>query len=114
VIVRVSGGVGSIAPALSLTIHDPPGPLLPPHRRRRRTRAHLTRRLLRRHGLLRWETQKNGLAIQEVLEKAIEKITGEAVALEGSGRTDAGVHALGQVRTFRLKHRIPAGKLSSR
>jgi tRNA pseudouridine38-40 synthase len=58
-----------------------------------------------------WETQKNGLAVQEVLEKAIEKITGEAVDLEGSGRTDAGVHALGQVASFKLEHRIPARKL---
>ena len=57
-----------------------------------------------------WETQKNGLAIQEVIEKAIEKITGEKVELEGSGRTDAGVHAEGQVATFTLAHR-PSGKL---
>ena len=58
-----------------------------------------------------WETQKNGIAIQEVIEKAIFKITGERVALEGSGRTDAGVHALGQVATFRFHHRIAAKKL---
>jgi tRNA pseudouridine38-40 synthase len=58
-----------------------------------------------------WETQKNGLAIQEVLEKAIRKITGEEVELEGSGRTDAGVHALGQVATFTLRHRMRPGKL---
>jgi tRNA pseudouridine38-40 synthase len=58
-----------------------------------------------------WETQKNGLAVQEVIEKAIKKITGEAVTLEGSGRTDAGVHALGQVATFRLRHKMTPGKL---
>jgi tRNA pseudouridine38-40 synthase len=58
-----------------------------------------------------WETQKNGVAVQEVLEEAIRKITGESVALEGSGRTDAGVHALGQVASFRMRHRIPARKL---
>jgi tRNA pseudouridine38-40 synthase len=62
-------------------------------------------------GYCGWETQKNGLAIQEVIERAIKKITGEDVALEGSGRTDAGVHAVGQVATFRLKHRILAKKL---
>jgi tRNA pseudouridine38-40 synthase len=62
-------------------------------------------------GYCGWETQKNGVAIQEVIEKAIAKITGEEVALEGSGRTDAGVHALAQVATFRLRHRIPARKL---
>jgi tRNA pseudouridine38-40 synthase len=58
-----------------------------------------------------WETQRNGLAIQEVVERAIEKITGEAVELEGSGRTDAGVHALGQVASFVTRHRMTVQKL---
>ena len=58
-----------------------------------------------------WETQKNGLAIQEVLEKAIQKITGETVEVEGSGRTDAGVHALGQVASFRFGTGSRPGKL---
>jgi tRNA pseudouridine38-40 synthase len=62
-------------------------------------------------GYCGWETQKNGLAIQEVIEKAIEKITGERVDLEGSGRTDAGVHAEGQVATFTLKHKMRPAKL---
>ena len=58
-----------------------------------------------------WERQRNGLAVQEVLESAIERITGEKVILNGSGRTDAGVHALGQVASFTLEHRIERSDL---
>ena len=47
-----------------------------------------------------WQVQPNGETIQEVLERAIEKILGVAVRLNVSGRTDAGVHALGQVVNF--------------
>jgi tRNA pseudouridine38-40 synthase len=48
-----------------------------------------------------WQRQINGLSIQEVLEGCIARMTGEAVRVIGSGRTDAGVHALGQVAHFR-------------
>ncbi len=44
-----------------------------------------------------WQKQSNGLAIQEVIETALEKINGAPVRIQGAGRTDAGVHALGQV-----------------
>ncbi|MFQ5903573.1 MAG: tRNA pseudouridine(38-40) synthase TruA [Candidatus Binatia bacterium] len=47
-----------------------------------------------------WQVQPNGETIQEVLEQAIEKILGVRTRLNGSGRTDAGVHALGQVANF--------------
>ena len=47
-----------------------------------------------------WQVQPNGKTIQEVLEQAIEKILGVRTRLNGSGRTDAGVHALGQVANF--------------
>ena len=47
-----------------------------------------------------WQRQINGLSIQQVLEESIGRITGEEVRVIGSGRTDAGVHALGQVAHF--------------
>lgn len=54
-----------------------------------------------------WQFQKNGLTIQEVVQKAIKKITGEKVCVIGSGRTDAGVHAEAQVANFRTSSKIP-------
>lgn len=54
-----------------------------------------------------WQRQKSDLSIQQVLEEALERLTGEKVALIGSGRTDAGVHALGQVANFRTNSTIP-------
>ena len=47
-----------------------------------------------------WQSQAGGNAVQDVIEKAIARITGEAIRLHGAGRTDAGVHALGQVAHF--------------
>jgi len=55
-----------------------------------------------------WQVQKNGLAIQEVLERAIEKLTGEKCPVLSAGRTDSGVHALGQVANFHTTSAIPA------
>ncbi|MDR2778540.1 MAG: tRNA pseudouridine(38-40) synthase TruA [Rickettsiales bacterium] len=50
-----------------------------------------------------WQRQGQGLSIQEVIEDCIFELSGERVELVGSGRTDAGVHALGQVAHFDLK-----------
>ena len=47
-----------------------------------------------------WQRQKNERSIQGEIEKAIMTMTGEKTSLIGSGRTDAGVHALGQVANF--------------
>jgi tRNA pseudouridine38-40 synthase len=58
----------------------------------------------RYHG---WQRQRGDLSIQQVLEEALERLTGEPVKLIGSGRTDAGVHALGQVANFRTISVIP-------
>jgi len=44
-----------------------------------------------------WQSQNNGLAIQDVLEAGVKAFCGEDVRVNGAGRTDAGVHALGQV-----------------
>jgi tRNA pseudouridine38-40 synthase len=50
-----------------------------------------------------WQIQKTGLTIQGILEEKIEKITGSQSSVVGASRTDAGVHALGQVAVFRTK-----------
>lgn len=44
-----------------------------------------------------WQRQNNGPSVQQALEDAIAAMTGESVTVSGAGRTDAGVHALGQV-----------------
>lgn len=49
-----------------------------------------------------WQVQNSGISIQGTIEKAIEVLTHEAVRIVGSGRTDAGVHALNQVAHFHL------------
>ncbi len=49
--------------------------------------------------------------VQGTLAAALEKMTGERVLPQGSGRTDAGVHALGQVASFALEAAIPAENL---
>ena len=53
--------------------------------------------------LVGWQRQTNGLSVQEVLEKALFVLTGEKKTIQGAGRTDAGVHALGQIAHFDLK-----------
>lgn len=54
-----------------------------------------------------YQSQPEGNTIQDRLEHAIGILLGETVKIHGSGRTDAGVHALGQVVSFRTDSRIP-------
>lgn len=54
-----------------------------------------------------WQRQKNGLSIQGILEEKLGHITQEQVKIIGSGRTDAGVHAIGQVAHVHLESRLP-------
>ncbi len=54
-----------------------------------------------------WQTQTNGRAVQEVVERALFRLTGEDVSLLVAGRTDSGVHALGQVCNFKTDSPIP-------
>jgi len=53
-------------------------------------------------GLVGWQRQTNGLSVQEIVETAVQRFSGEAVRVHGAGRTDAGVHALAQVAHFDL------------
>ena len=53
-----------------------------------------------------WQVQPDQLTVQEVVERAVQKITGSPVRILASGRTDAGVHALGQVASFRTDTRL--------
>lgn len=55
-----------------------------------------------------WQKQENALGIQEVIESVLEKIVHEKITIVASGRTDAGVHALGQVFHFETTKTIPA------
>jgi tRNA pseudouridine38-40 synthase len=48
-------------------------------------------------GFCGWQKQQNGLAVQTVVETAVERLCGEPRPVQAAGRTDAGVHALGQV-----------------
>ena len=59
-----------------------------------------------------WQAQKNALSIQETIEDAILRATGERVRVTGAGRTDAGVHALAQMAHFDTDTTIPADKIS--
>src|SRR5438270_11308080 len=56
-----------------------------------------------------WQIQPEAPSIQGTLASAIGRITGEKVLPQGSGRTDAGVHALAQVATFQTDSVIPCG-----
>ena len=62
--------------------------------------------------LIGWQKQPDKLNIQGTIEKAIERITGEQVDLMASGRTDRGVHALGQVANFKTNSNIPIEKFA--
>tara|TARA_B110000438_G_scaffold204599_1_gene196312 strand:- start:12 stop:749 length:738 start_codon:yes stop_codon:yes gene_type:complete len=57
-----------------------------------------------------WQFQKNGLSIQEVIQKAIFNFSNEKVVVTGAGRTDSGVHALAQTAHFDLKKIIKKEK----
>ena len=53
-----------------------------------------------------WQKQKNGSSVQQAIEKILNKILKEKIILYGSGRTDAGVHAMGQSAHFISKTKI--------
>ncbi|MBD7912743.1 MULTISPECIES: tRNA pseudouridine(38-40) synthase TruA [Clostridium] len=57
-----------------------------------------------------WQKQNNSKTIQETIEKALSKSTGEVIELIGCSRTDAGVHARGMVANFKTSSSIPPEK----
>ncbi len=58
-----------------------------------------------------WQFQLNGLSIEEVLNEALSALLKEEIKVIGASRTDAGVHALGNVAVFDTKNRMPADKI---
>lgn len=59
-----------------------------------------------------WQVQPNGVSVQALLEKALFELTGETIRVEGSGRTDSGVHAKAQVAHFDTEARMAADKFA--
>lgn len=58
-----------------------------------------------------FQIQKNGITIEEILNKGISKATKEEIKIIGASRTDSGVHALGNVVTFDTNSTIPPDKM---
>lgn len=58
-----------------------------------------------------WQRQDNGPSVQASLERAVLRLSGETATVNGAGRTDAGVHALGQVAHFDLEKSFAPAKL---
>ena len=59
-----------------------------------------------------WQTQPNGITVQGVLNETLSELLGEKIETIGASRTDAGVHALGNVAVFDTNTRIPGEKIS--
>src|SRR4030081_3100138 len=59
-----------------------------------------------------WQVQPDAVTVQGTLASAIGRITGEKVLPQGSGRTDAGVHALAQVVTFVTESSVPTANFA--
>ncbi len=60
-----------------------------------------------------WQVQPGLRTVQGTLEHALHRLTGEAVSVDGAGRTDVGAHALGQVASFSTASSIPAQRLAA-
>ena len=59
-----------------------------------------------------WQVQPNGITIEEVINKALAKLTGENILVIGASRTDSGVHAMGNVAVFDTETTIPPEKIA--
>ena len=60
-----------------------------------------------------WQTQANGRSVQEEITKVLDQLLQEPINLTGSGRTDSGVHARGQVASFRTNSVLGLGTILS-
>ena len=60
-----------------------------------------------------WQVQPNGITVQARIEAAAAKFSGELIHLQGSGRTDAGVHAWGQVASMAYKGKLPSERIQA-
>ncbi len=58
-----------------------------------------------------WQVQENAISIQQLLEERLSLILGERIRVIGAGRTDSGVHALGQVANFKTRNLLNIGKI---
>lgn len=59
-----------------------------------------------------WQIQPNGITVEEVVNKALSKLTGENIVVIGASRTDSGVHAMGNVAVFDTETTIPADRIA--
>lgn len=59
-----------------------------------------------------WQVQPNGITVEEVLNRAISKLTGEDIYVIGASRTDSGVHAMGNVAVFDTNATIPGERVA--
>jgi len=59
-----------------------------------------------------WQVQPNGITVQEALNQCLSEFSGENIETIGASRTDAGVHALGNVAVFDTEMRMPGDKFS--
>ncbi len=59
-----------------------------------------------------WQIQPNGITVEEVLNRAVCKVTGEEIHVIGASRTDSGVHALGNVAVFDTESSIPGDRMA--
>ena len=63
-------------------------------------------------GYCGWQVQPNGITVEEVLNKALRKLTGEEITVMGASRTDSGVHAMGNVAVFDTNTSIPVERIA--
>jgi tRNA pseudouridine38-40 synthase len=62
-------------------------------------------------GFVGWQRQINGFSVQQAMEEAIQRFTGETPSVISAGRTDSGVHAIGMVASADIAKGMPPGKI---